>query len=190
MDLISNPFKKHPVDLCCSSDELRPFMNYIYFIKGIAYATDAYALVALSLKDIDADKALMECLEGYKMKREDMQFMNGYEYLFPKADGTIVLNLDGTRQLVLCKINFDDAEKKYQTIIDICEKAKAEVKTKSTSISKIKMRLSLIERIGKAVGFSNSVRFNFMKEPDRVFLEFGNYKNSFALVMPMMDDGE
>lgn len=187
-EYISNPFKQHPIDLCCSNDDLRPFINYIYFIDGIAYASNAYVILALSLTDIDADKTLIDCLNGYKMHYSDMQMMNAYDRLFPETNGKLVLNYEQTRILQMQPLDFDDSEKKYQTILDHLTKAKAELKTNAESISKIKMGLYLMERVGKAVGFLNSARFNFLKTPNRVFLEFDNYKNSFAIVMPMQDD--
>ena len=188
MEYISNPFKKHPIDLCCSTDELRPFINYIYFIDGIAYASNAYVILALSLTDIEADKPLIDCLNGYKMHYSDMQMMNAYDRLFPQSNGKLVLNDEHTRILQLRRLEFEDSERKYQTILDHFNKAKAEIETHSESISKIKIGLYLMERVGKAVGFLNSARFNFLKSPSRIFLAFDNYKKSFALVMPMIDD--
>jgi hypothetical protein len=185
---IGNPFIEHPIYLCCSSDELKPFVNYIYFIDGIAYATDSYVMLALSLTDIDADKSLIDCLNGYKMHRTDMQMMNAYERLIPEASGKISLNEEHTRILQLQPLDYADAENKYQTILEIFHKTQRELTTHKDSISKIKLGLYLLGKLSKAVGFLNYARFIFLKEPNRVFLEFDAYKNSFALVMPMIDD--
>lgn len=136
--------------------------------------------------DID----LMECLANRKIHYSDMQMLNEYDRIIPVESGKIILNDEHTRILQLPTLEFDDEKKKYQTIIDIFQKGKKEFKTHSVSVSKIKLGLYLLERLGKAVGFLNSARFNFLKEPSRVFLEFDNYKNSFAIVMPMMDDLE
>ena len=190
MEYICNPFQKHQIELCCSRDELRPFINYIYFIDGIAYATNAHILLALSLSDIDADKELIKCLEGFKMHYSDMQMLNGYDRLFPAESGKLFLNYELTEILQLHPLDYEDSEKKYQTIIDIFQKGKAELKTNADAISKIKIGLYLMERLGKAVGTLNSARFNFLKNPNRVFLEFDNYKKSFAIIMPMKDDGQ
>lgn len=188
MEYIYNPFKKHTIDLCCSSDELRPFLQYIYFIDGIAYATDAFVMLSLSLFDIDADEPLIACLNGYKMHHSDMQMIREYTRLFPDGNGKIFLNVEHTRILQLHPLDYNDSEKKYLKILHLLNKAKSEVQTNADSVSKIKFGLSLLERLGKAVGFLNTARFNFLKNPTRVFLEFDNYKNSFAIVMPMMDD--
>jgi hypothetical protein len=145
-------------------------------------------LVAIALKDIDAEKELIECLDGYKISKADMELMREYDFLFPQGSGKIVLNHDGTRQLLLLKIDYEDEIRKYQTILDVYEKARAEKITKAISLSAIKLNLHLLVRLGKIIGLLSSARFNFLKEPERVFIEFDNYKNSFALVMPMRND--
>jgi len=188
MELTLNPFKRHPIDLCCSSDELRPFINYIYFVNGIAYATDAHVCVALSLKDFDVEEKLIACLEGRKMSREDFKFMCEYEWLYPQENGKLFLNSEGTRVLNLKTLDDDDSEKKYQKIFDIYELAKSDRISKAVALNKIKINLHLLERLSKTVGNLNSARFIFLKELPRVFIEFEFHKNSFALVMPMLDD--
>lgn len=188
MKYISNPFKKHPIDLCCSSDELRPFINYIYFIDGVAYASNANMILALSLTDIEAEKELIDCINGFKMHYSDMKLMHSYDRLFPDKNGRIFLNEEKSRILQLQHFEFDDENKNYLKITELFQKGMAELKTHSESISKIKIGLYLLERIGESVGFMNSARFNFLKNPSRVLLEFDNYKKSFAIVMPMMDD--
>ena len=45
-----NPsYKLH---LCCSEDGLRPVMEYVHFIGGYAYATDAHVMVRAKIADI------------------------------------------------------------------------------------------------------------------------------------------
>lgn len=174
--------------MCCSSDELRPFINYIYLINGIAFAANNFMMVAIALKDIEAEKELIDCLNGYKMLKADMELLREYEIIFPQEGGKIILNHDGTRQLLLYNIDYKDEGKEYQTILDIYKKAKSEKITKAISLSAIMLNLYSLERLAKIIGFSSSARFNFLKEPQRVFIEFDNYKNSFALVMPMLDE--
>ncbi len=188
MVYISNPFKKHPIDLCCGKDQFRPFINYIYFIEGVAYASNANVIMALSLTDIEADKQLIDCINGFKMHYSDMQLMHSYEELFPDNDGRIFLNEEKSRILQLQHLEFNDQDKKYLKIIELIQKGTAELKTHSESISKIKIGLYLLQQIGESVGFLNSARFNFLNNPNRVLLEFDNYKKSFAVFMPMMDD--
>lgn len=117
-----------------------------------------------------------------------MELMRENDFLFPQESGKIILNHDGTRQLLLHKIDYEDENRKYQTILDVYEKARAEKITKAISLSAIKLNLHLLERLGKSIGLLSSARFNFLKELERVFIAFDNYKNSFALVMPMRDD--
>lgn len=163
MEYISNPFKKHPIDLCCGKDQFRPFINYIYFIDGVAYASNAYVLLAISLTDIEADKHLIDCINGFKMHYSDMQLMHSYERLFPDNSGRIFLNEEKSRILQLQHFEFNDEDKKYLKIIDLFQKGMAELKTHSESISKIKIGLNWLVQIGESVGYLNSARFNFLK---------------------------
>jgi hypothetical protein len=189
MKLINNPFIEHPVYLCCGVNLRYPFIHYVYFIDGVAYASNAYMVLALSLTDIETEQELIDCINGFKIHHSDMELMQSYEYLFPDTNGRIFLNEEKSRMLQLQSFEFNDVERKYLQIPELSQKGLAELETHSENISNIKINLSLLEKIAKSVGsHHNAVRFNFLKNPQRVLLEFDYYENSFAIVMPMMDN--
>lgn len=188
MKYIINPFIKHPIYLCCGADTLRPFINYVYFIDGVAYASNGYVLLALSLTDIEAAQELIDCINGFKMHYLDMELIQSHERLFPDTNGRIFLNEEKSRILQLQSFEFNDDERKYLKIPELTHKSLAELETHSEKTSKVKIYFSLLEKISKSVGSNNAVRFNFLNNPKRILLEFDNYKNTSAIVMPMMDD--
>ena len=59
-------FKLH---LCCGNDDIRPVFQYIHFIGGYAYATDAHVLIRAKIADIsnftEEEIAMLNNKAGY-----------------------------------------------------------------------------------------------------------------------------
>lgn len=80
-------FKGRP-DRACSTDDLRPTMNYIYIDEGCMIATNGYMLVKiqLSLSTIQGD---LKLLDKCYIHRKQFTELLRYDTLFVSQDGQI-----------------------------------------------------------------------------------------------------
>ena len=187
MEYIQNPFIKYKLADVCGIDIFFPMYNYVYFVKGIAYATDGSLIVALSLNDdINNNKLLINCLNGHKIRKADMQMLNYFNRLFPTSDGIIFLNDDHTMQLDIKSLSTYNSDNEYLKIIEYINKAKIDAKKNKNSESKIKINMLLLQKMGNAISFNDSARFYFL-DGKRVFVEFNGYENSCAVFLQKND---
>lgn len=185
-----NPFYKLHLDECCGmNDILHPETNnYIFFINGIAYATDGYILAAISLQDLEIDlfNYPIEQLEGRKIHRIDFKILSEKKDVYFEDDGIIRLYEEGTIQLHMPKIEVNDTNYFPHKILNFCKIMKEDLKNKK-AIHKIKINLKLIERMSKMFEHSVIARFRFVGTSPQIFVEFEKYRNSYGLIMPMID---
>jgi hypothetical protein len=184
MYTIYNPFKTHPIENCCSKDDLRPFLSYIYFNEGIAYATDAHCMVAVSLSTIGADFTFIQFLNGYKIHYQQMTLLNKYDFIYYDEPGIISLNDDKTIVLKLSLIQEDDKSSNFETILQTFQNAKKQISTQSNSVNSIDINLELLAKVSKSIGSLNSAKFYFAMN-NSVFLEFIHHTDTFAIIMAL-----
>lgn len=89
MDEFKNNFsKKVQMHLACSTDELRPAMNCIYFKDGFAYATDGHILVKNRITEFSGlEEAEITALDGKMLYRDFYRDMLKYDSLLIAEDG-------------------------------------------------------------------------------------------------------
>lgn len=177
-----NPFSNYHLDLFCSDDDLKPFLNYIYFIDGFAYAANGQIMAALSLKDLDASDKLIECLNGHKIKYDEYQFFKSHKNFIPLENGKILVNLDKTITYQLFKNEYHDINKDYLKIFGIIDKVKMDLLSQSENISEFKVDFRFLELVGKAFKFNHIATFYFLNSK-RVVIKMERLKKSMAIIM-------
>lgn len=96
--LRSNFFKNCKMHTCCSSDELRPTMQHIYFANGFAYASDDHVLVKNHLSEIieNIDEEQLALLDGKMLHKDHYKNLLQYDGIVISEDG-IEGNKDGNK---------------------------------------------------------------------------------------------
>lgn len=80
-----------PIHKICANDNLRPSLNYVHFVDGYAYATDAHVAVKIKLKSITTllGEQELSLLNGYSANPETYAFLMGCTNIEPKENGIV-----------------------------------------------------------------------------------------------------
>ncbi len=82
----------------CSTDDLRPVLNCIYFKDGFAYATDGCILVRNDLRQCSTlTEEHLGLLDGKMLHRNNYQKILGFEILLVEEDRIDAIGRDGER---------------------------------------------------------------------------------------------
>lgn len=84
------------LDYACGNDDLRPFMQYIHFVDGYAFATDSHCII-------------IQCLKFSGFSDEDIGFMND-NAIYKKS----FMQIYKAKVLKVTEQGFDDGEIVYK----------------------------------------------------------------------------
>lgn len=103
--------KKCRLDKVCANDDLRPAMEYIYFIGGYAYATNAMILVRASLKSIsNLHRETIDKLNGHCIHKNTYADLLNRETFKVENNEIIsyVKDKETNKLIEDCAFNFDE----------------------------------------------------------------------------------
>jgi len=88
------------IHLACGDDKLRPSLNYVYFINGFMYVSDAHILVKQSLKLHDIFES--DFLNGKSIHKNTYTNILKYQFAIATENG-IECSMRGNADVVLFK---------------------------------------------------------------------------------------
>jgi hypothetical protein len=183
---VVNPFENRRLHLCCSYGHPRKFPEYIFFREGVAYASDTFMLLALSLRDIGAHPDLIACLEGKQLHYTEMINLNTHSECFLSAEGQIFDHPSLDHEIKLSPINENYMIEGQYIFEFVLRKKHMEHYVNQKAVTSIRIDFSLVSKIYEAMGEKVVTRLCFMHSP-AILLEFINYENSYGILMPCLD---
>lgn len=88
-----NPFTL-PIHKICSTDSIRAYFNYVHFVNGYAYATDAHIAVKVSIDSFCNTLSIVKNadyknLNGYSANIQTYSFLQSCDFITDIKDGVV-----------------------------------------------------------------------------------------------------
>jgi hypothetical protein len=166
-------FKGRP-DYACSTDRLRPIMNYIYFHKGNMVATDGHILVKIPLS-----------LSGFEQYSEDLE---GY-LVHPKQYREIIKHpvIKISKGMITCVSEEYSVDYKLKTAYEIEGNGYPEYENvigyKSADINRIGIDANKFNQISKCFHHGGALRMRF-QERAGIHITPSAEDGQFGVLMP------
>lgn len=183
-----NYFSDFRLDNCCQiTTTVRPFLSYVYFIDGYAYACSSYIGLVVSLLDIGFHDEVINLLNGNKIKRDDFQNLNQSDKFFVDAESCLYSSDENIIQVKLNPLDEEDQQRDYQKIVDVLWETKRLKESTSSNTTQIKINNQNLNSFLASIPKSASIILSIINA-QKTYVELSDYPNSFGLIMGMAVD--
>ncbi len=151
-----NFFPAYKLSSVCAADDLRPFMNYIHFKDGYAYASNSHVLVRIKLADMcNFEEEEIALLNGKAIFRKRFDELLKYEYACVTRDGIKAGHEDGNWEVTYVLKDFVSKGEKvpdFEAVLDGATKVAQE-----EGIHAIGLKPIFLQDLCRAIGVGDDV---------------------------------
>ncbi len=161
------------IHLCCSTDELRPILNYVLLTKENVVATDAHIIIEYKTTELFEERFISDMPERCLIHKENWKILTQrHRHLFIK-DSKIEI-IFNSRNLFI-PIETEGKNGKYPDYNTV-------FKLKSKEVKQIGLTPSFLNKLSMVMGV-RKLDLYFNGETDAIIIKSSN-ENIKALIMP------
>ena len=199
MDATYNFLKKFKLYDVCHGDELREYLQYVHFVNGYAYASDAHIIVRVPLSVCTAfDEDEYKKLDGFSIQAPLLKMLMQYEVVNIE-DGVNLDEKGETFHYVELTASMGDNEvkvilKRYDNPkihIPNFEEIISAARENEVPISSIGFRIKLLKTLAAAMG-QEIIFLRFTKSNGKIYVtpEDETIAGTIGIIMPVIRDVE
>lgn len=170
-----------PLHLACATDELRPVMEYVHFVNGFAYASDAHILVKQSINEYCTvhDK---ENLTGKCIHRDSFENIRKFDNAKALMDGIECWDDNGGKKAFFPYGTVEEKRPNFETVIP---------DGPAENVPFIGINPKYIEIASKCLARDKhtAVRMIFHGQNKAIILKAEDYPEQIVIIMPIILGG-
>jgi hypothetical protein len=189
MEKKHNPFKCNPFHLVAAADIIRLTMNYVHFVDGYIYATDANIAIRVKAQSV-LEPDLSKFLNGHSISRDTYAFLTKQDTI--SFDKKRKNELTFKKGFVIGSVKLEDykfvnGESKgiHNGINKILENT---MKNKPTENTCFGIDTNLLNTLAQSLSFKMGVSMTVVAPNKAIIVKSASEKNDdkIGLIMPMM----